>query len=150
MSSNPGIMSLSLESDQNICRKDTGETRKLRLWSRGHVFIVRSCGIVDMWRPIYRQVIRSVCAPLQFCNVNRSESPSQVFVILLSWLYEKLSDLPFESWSSIILAYDNMCHLDNLKAARAPLPLPQPYYDKMWKQITKVRTSLQCPVATLT
>ena len=61
----------------------------------------------------------------------RSESPSQVFIIVLSWLYETLHKLPYESWSSVILAYDNMCHLDGLKAARAPLSLPKPY-DKMW------------------
>lgn len=36
------------------CRKDLGEKRKLRLWSRGHLFIVRPCGHVDLWRPIYR------------------------------------------------------------------------------------------------
>ena len=36
------------------CRKDLGEKRKLRLWSRGHLFIVRPCGHVDFWRPIYR------------------------------------------------------------------------------------------------
>ncbi len=53
---NPGIASISLEleSDEDMCRKDTGEMRKLRLWSRGHVFIVRSCGFIDMWKPIYR------------------------------------------------------------------------------------------------
>ena len=36
------------------CRKDLGEKRKLRLWSRGHLFIVRPCGYIDLWRPIYR------------------------------------------------------------------------------------------------
>ncbi len=54
MELNPDVMSISLESGQDMCRKDTGEMRKLRLWSRGHVFIVRSCGIIDMWKPIYR------------------------------------------------------------------------------------------------
>jgi hypothetical protein len=34
----------------------------------------------------------------------------------------------------VILAYDNMCHLDALKIARKPLPLPKP----MWLAITKV------------
>ncbi len=36
------------------CRKDLGEKGKLRHWSRGHVFVVRSCGHVDMWKPIFR------------------------------------------------------------------------------------------------
>ena len=36
------------------CRKDLGDGRRLRRWSRGHVFIVRSCGHIDTWRPIYK------------------------------------------------------------------------------------------------
>lgn len=68
----------------------------------------------------------------------RSESPSQVFLIVITWLYELLKDVPTEKWSSIILAYDNMCHLDGLKAASSPLPLPEPY-DNMWRAITKVK-----------
>ena len=36
------------------CKKDLGEKRKLRLWSRGHLFIVRPCVHIDLWRPIYR------------------------------------------------------------------------------------------------
>lgn len=50
----PDIVNVSLELSGDVCRKDTGEVRKLRLWSRGHVFFVRSCGFIDMWRPIYR------------------------------------------------------------------------------------------------
>ncbi len=48
-----------------------------------------------------------------------------------------LKYVPTEKWSSVILAYDNMCHLDGLKAARSPLPLPEPY-NNMWTAITKV------------
>ena len=36
-----------------------------------------------------------------------------------------------------VLAYDNMCHLNSLRAARKDLPLPSPF-DKMWKTIQKV------------
>ena len=36
-----------------------------------------------------------------------------------------------------MLAYDNMCHLDGMKVAKSPLPLPQPY-DKKWLTISKV------------
>lgn len=36
------------------CRKDLGDTKKLRHWSRGHVFIVRSCGHIDTFKPIYK------------------------------------------------------------------------------------------------
>jgi hypothetical protein len=31
-----------------------------------------------------------------------------------------------EEISSTVLAYDNMCHVDNLKIARKNLPLPHP------------------------
>lgn len=67
---------------------------------------------------------------------NRSESPSQVFFILLHWL---LSLLPSDSTSlpPMILAYDNMCNLDRLRLARQPLPLPPPF-DRVWMNLTKV------------
>lgn len=42
------------EPTRPTCRKDIGEKKKLRLWSRGHLFIVRPCGHIDLWRPIYR------------------------------------------------------------------------------------------------
>ena len=67
----------------------------------------------------------------------RSESPSQVFVFTLFWLFEILSQVPSEKWHKIILAYDNMCQLDSLKVAKKPLPL-EPPYDQMWLTIQKV------------
>ena len=67
----------------------------------------------------------------------RSESPSQVFLILISWLHETLAKIETDEWSDVVLAYDNMCHLDGMKVAKSPLPLPQPY-DKMWLTISKV------------
>ena len=38
-----------------------------------------------------------------------------VFLIVISFLYEVLKDLPEDDWEKKILAYDNMCHLDALK-----------------------------------
>ena len=70
-----------------------------------------------------------------FCY--RSESPSQVFVFTLYWLFEILSQIPSSKWSEIVLAYDNMCQLDSIKVAKKPLPL-QPPYDQMWLTIQKV------------
>ena len=67
----------------------------------------------------------------------RSESPSQVFMVVLMWLYNILKDMPKEEWHKIVLSYDNMCHLNILRAARQPLPLPKPF-DEMWISITKV------------
>jgi len=41
------------------------------------------------------------------------------------------------SMDNCILAYDNMCHLDNLLVARKDLPFQSPF-DKMWARTTKV------------
>ena len=79
------------------------------------------------------------CVPS--CLLRRSESPSQVFLITVSFLYEVLKDKPETEWKDIILAYDNMCHLDALKVANAPLPLPAPYCD-MWSKVTNIIDSL--------
>ena len=35
------------------------------------------------------------------------------------------------NWCKVFLSYDNMCHLDGLKAARKPLPWAAPW-DKAW------------------
>ena len=70
-------------------------------------------------------------------DTNRSESPSQVFIFTIYWLFETLSKLPVEEWKNIIVAYDNMCQLDSLKVAQKPLPL-EPPYDQMWLTIQKV------------
>ena len=67
----------------------------------------------------------------------RSESPTQVFIILLHWLFENLSCIPEDQWSEVIIAYDNMCQLDSLQLAKNPLPLPSPF-DKMWMVVRKV------------
>ena len=73
----------------------------------------------------------------KFC-VYRSESPSQIFLIILPWLKSVLQQLPKDQWKDVILSYDNMCHLDSMIVANKPLPLPSPY-DRMWMDITKVR-----------
>ena len=46
--------SISTVTPASQCRKDLGDKRKLRHWSRGHVFVVRSCGHIDTWKPIYK------------------------------------------------------------------------------------------------
>ena len=89
------------------------------------IYIVLTCNILLM---LY---IISACISI------RSESPSQVFLIVIHWLFETLKSVPVDRWPSVVLAYDNMCHLDSLKAARQPLPLPPPF-DEMWLKITKV------------
>ena len=54
----------------------------------------------------------------------RSEGPAQVFLLLLTWLIAAFGKKRREDWKKVTISYDNMCHLNNLKVARRPLPLP--------------------------
>ena len=67
------------------------------------------------------------CLCMRLDMMHRSESPSQVFVAVVQWLYETLKCVPEEEWKDIVLAYDAMCKLDGLKVSQQPLPLPEPY-----------------------
>ena len=69
----------------------------------------------------------------------RSESPSQVFMIILSWLFNIQKDINPTDWTKMFLAYDNMCHLDGMRASKNPLPSP---WDKSWISVTKIIDSL--------
>ena len=83
---------------------------------------------------------------LKFPFLFRSESPSQAFLILVLWLYLKFKPLlgdgmaPEELMtvmSSIIVAYDIMCHVDGLKVARVDLPF-EDLLEKVWQCVGKV------------
>ena len=67
----------------------------------------------------------------------RSESPSQVFFILVQWLLTMVNPLNPHNTPKITLAYDNICNLDRLRVARAPLPLPKPL-DTIWMDVEKI------------
>lgn len=54
---NPTVLKIEADKDTK-CKKDTGEKEKLQMWSRGHFFIVRPCGHIDQWQPLYRYVDR--------------------------------------------------------------------------------------------
>ncbi len=71
--------------------------------------------------------------------MNRSESPNQVFLIVLRWLltYLETTSNPSKAMSEVIIAYDNMCNLCRLKVAQSPLPLSKPY-DQCWQSATKI------------
>jgi len=43
---------------------------------------------------------------------------------MLTWLLAAFGDESRDEWKKVILSYDNMCHVDNLKVARRELPLP--------------------------
>ena len=64
----------------------------------------------------------------------RSESPSQVFFLLLHWLTSLQAT---EGPAQRILAYDNMCNLNRLRVTQTPLPLPPPA-DRAWLDLEKV------------
>lgn len=56
---NPSVLDdCEVQSDRDTtCQKDTGEKSRLQMWSRGHFFIVRPCGHIDQWKPLYRYVL---------------------------------------------------------------------------------------------
>ncbi len=47
-----------------------------------------------------------------------------MFLLTLTWLVAAFRDLSRKEREDITLSYDNICHLDNLKFAKKPLPLP--------------------------
>lgn len=54
-----------------------------------------------------------------------------MLLILVQWL------LKLGAHDKVTLAYDNMCNLDKLKAAKNPLPLEKPM-DEMWMNVEKI------------
>ena len=74
-------------------------------------------------------------------NCLRSEGPAQVFLILLVWMISAMQEMSRKDRQEIYLAYDNMCHLDNLKVAKKPLPLPGDL-QFIWLDIKKIIDSL--------
>lgn len=76
---------------------------------------------------------------IHFKILFRSESTSQVFFILLTWLNALLGNgsLDPTSLKDIYIAYDNMCNLCKLKVANKPLPLPPPM-DQIWLNVNKI------------
>ena len=45
-------------------------------------------------------------------------------MLVLSWLVAAFGHQSRKTWKGITLSYDNMCHLDNLRVSKRPLPLP--------------------------
>ncbi|CAB3993608.1 Hypothetical predicted protein [Paramuricea clavata] len=112
-----------------LCNKDTGGKTTLHSWSRGSMWIVTAGGIIEYFQPLYR-----------------SESPTQAFLIFMSWLLLKFKPMiengldneeVTKAIESTILSYDNMCHVDNMKICSQDLPLPAPL-NLSWKLLGKV------------
>ncbi len=69
-------------------------------------------------------VIKMRTSNVFLTGAHRSEGPAQVFLLTLTWLVAAFRDLSTKEREDITLCSDNMCHLDNLKVAKKPLPLP--------------------------
>ena len=69
-------------------------------------------------------------------------------MLVIQMMYDEFKDVAEDKLdqaiSDYILCYDNMCHLDNLRAAKTQLPLPAPY-DQMWSSIHKIIGRLHLP-----
>ena len=81
-----------------------------------------------------------MCFVLMSLSLSRSEGPAQVFLIVLVWMLSAFAKMTQES-RKIILSYDNMCQLNNLKVARKPLPLPG-NFSNMWLDVKKIIDTL--------
>ena len=111
------------KKDIEDCRKDTGEKFiQKRTRSRGIFCSVSGGGIIRSWAPLYK-----------------SEGPTQVALIMTTFLQTYLGKVipNIEDWIKFYLAYDNICHVDELKLLNEPLSLEFPYSD-MWQKINKI------------
>ena len=70
-------------------------------------------------------------------TIYKSESPSQAFLTLLSFLYVLFENVSESDFSKFWLSYDNMYNVLRLKAAQIQLPLPGKY-KHMWIKINKM------------
>ena len=64
-----------------------------------------------------------------------------MFLIVLMWMVGIFSQKTREERKKAIISYDNMCHLDNLRVAREPLPLPGDL-QYLWMDTRKIIDSL--------
>ena len=74
------------------------------------------------------------CLPWYMC---RSESTSQVFFILLTWLISLMQSSSSLQPRNMYIAYDNICNLCRLHVSRKPLPLSAPF-NMMWLELNKI------------
>ena len=92
----------------------------------------------NKWLICMKMIEWCICTFFYAC---RSEGPAQVFLIILVWLIAAIGKMSREQRKKVILAYDNMCHVDNLRVARRPLPLPG-NLQFLWSDIHKIIDSL--------
>ena len=113
--------SFELDGDSQVdCNKDTGNKMRLRRWTRGVFVTLSGGGIVKHWAPLFR-----------------SESPTQVAMILIKFLGLQLQNQDPDTWSDHFLSYDNMCNVDRMRLLSGPLPL-EGEFANIWLKVTKV------------
>ena len=54
-----------------------------------------------------------------------------------NFLKTRLKDIPPDQWNEVFIAYDNICNIERMRAARGDLPFPEPY-NMLWKRISKI------------
>ena len=68
MKDHPDVLATDLTIEKELnCRKDLGEKGRMHFWSRGHLFIVRSCGHIDTFKPIYFQFLDDLFCVFEIC-----------------------------------------------------------------------------------
>ncbi|OWA52414.1 hypothetical protein BV898_16871 [Hypsibius exemplaris] len=99
---------------------DINTTKCPRL--RGILLNVRPCGHINSAVPIYV-----------------SESPSQVFLSIMTTLYNHVlkNGIKSDEWPKLFIVMDYICNIDRTKAAQTPLPLSPPF-DKLFISVSKV------------
>ena len=59
-------------------------------------------------------------------------------MLVVMWLVCQFGAKGRDTWRSLTIAYDNMCHLNNLRVARLPLSLPGDLKKYIWLDVNKV------------
>ena len=97
------------------CNKDTGSERRLQKWQWSYINVAATVQV---------SLTQFQKGSENYCVSYRSEGPAQVFLLALTWLVSAFAKATREERQNVFVAYDDMCHLDGLKVAQEPLPLP--------------------------
>ena len=102
------------------CKKNIGECVRLRRYNRG---ILAACsGGGHIW---------------SFDSLYKSEGPTQVALLMIKYLQQRLKNVHPSKWHEHILNYDNMCNVCRLKLLQGLLPLPKPF-PSIWQDVGKI------------
>ncbi|OQV12414.1 hypothetical protein BV898_13290 [Hypsibius exemplaris] len=83
------------------------------------------------------------------CVVDRSESPPSV-AVGCHYIDDRVQQekIPHEECHKQVIVFDNMCNLEQIKAAKTPLSLPA-FYDELWTKPLKVGAFTPTPATKL-